>query len=822
MRDWLRLTRLLGLRWIRIHPLRSLLAVLAVAGGVSLAMSVILTTSSVTWSFAHFSEKVAFGAQLRVIGATARGGLDGRVAGEVAATPGVSVAVPTVEAITPVISPSRRVTVVALGIGGRTWGVSPQVAGLRDAFLMTDAGPLPLGGAPVEPALAGVAGGDVVVMPLAMSQSLFARSGRLDAVYVVPAKGADLSSLTRRLQKAVGPWNAVVPAGSLPPEASVVTQSFLPLLGLLAVLAVGVSVVLVHDIVDLAFSERRRSMAVVAALGGSPLAVALPATEVVILGLAGGVIGVGGAALVARTIVGTIDALVHQLAGVPLSIHLSVPVALAAPMGGVLVSLVAAAGPLRRARAIDVAAELSGRDAISVASDRLRVGRAAIYSALMAIGLAGCWMSSLHGSLAPWQYPVGIASFGLTVVAAMLAVGNLAPLALHLARGVATAGHAGAAVRLALSNLVRSPRRTGTMAVAVAGAVGVAFIAASYSRSATEGIVGATKVPQARWVYVSKGSTASVTIDTEDRFSPAELAALAHVPGVSRVVRQVGVLTGHSASSVIGVETSDDLHVAGLPLVEGSASRALLLRGEALVGTALARRQHLRPGSKVILDTPGGLARIPVAGIWEVGDFNGSSVFISEQEMTRLYGSQPPTNVYAYARPGVPLGELARRIVSAGIAVDVHAATPSQTQAAWVRSVAGQIAPFWALQRALTLLAFVAVLSTFVLAGVQRRKEYGALSAVGFSPRDLSKMVITEGALVGASGTLLGGLLGVVGSVGLIAIVPLVVGYRNPFVLAPAYWAGYGAVAVAVTLAASLLPAWRAAHIPVLDALREE
>ena len=166
--------------------------------------------------------------------------------------------------------------------------------------------------------------------------------------------------------------------------------------------------------------------------------------------------------------------------------------------------------------------------------------------------------------------------------------------------------------------------------------------------------------------------------------------------------------------------------------------------------------------------------------------------------------------------------ELARRILQANIGVDVHAATPAQTQAAWIQSVSGQIAPFWALQRALTLLAFVAVLSTFVLAGVQRRKEYGALAAVGFAPSDLSRMVVAEGALVGASGTLLGGVLGVVGSAGLIMIIPLVVGYRNPFVLAPAYWVGYGALAMAVTLAASLLPAWRAAHVPVLDALREE
>ena len=67
--------RLLGLRHLRRHKLRSLLAVAALGAGTSLAMSVLIVTQSVSTSMRTFGNAVAGGAQLKVIGSTPEGGI---------------------------------------------------------------------------------------------------------------------------------------------------------------------------------------------------------------------------------------------------------------------------------------------------------------------------------------------------------------------------------------------------------------------------------------------------------------------------------------------------------------------------------------------------------------------------------------------------------------------------------------------------------------------------------------------------------------------------------------------------------------------------
>ena len=60
------------------------------------------------------------------------------------------------------------------------------------------------------------------------------------------------------------------------------------------------------------------------------------------------------------------------------------------------------------------------------------------------------------------------------------------------------------------------------------------------------------------------------------------------------------------------------------------------------------------------------------------------------------------------------------------------------------------------LQRALLLMAFVAVLSTLLLVGIQRQRQLGLLAAVGMAPREIAGMVLAEAAMVGVCAVVLG------------------------------------------------------------------
>src|SRR5205085_6340111 len=115
-----RALRLLNLRRIRRQPLRSMLAVLAVGAGVSLAVSIVVLTTSIGVSLKNAARALAGPAPLRVIGATSRGGLDEAVLPRVASVPGVAAAIPAVQAVTLAEDARRRSTIVlALGVDCR-------------------------------------------------------------------------------------------------------------------------------------------------------------------------------------------------------------------------------------------------------------------------------------------------------------------------------------------------------------------------------------------------------------------------------------------------------------------------------------------------------------------------------------------------------------------------------------------------------------------------------------------------------------------------------------------------------------------------------
>jgi putative ABC transport system permease protein len=137
-------------------------------------------------------------------------------------------------------------------------------------------------------------------------------------------------------------------------------------------------------------------------------------------------------------------------------------------------------------------------------------------------------------------------------------------------------------------------------------------------------------------------------------------------------------------------------------------------------------------------------------------------------------------------------------------------------------SIEKQVAPFWALQRGLLVMAFVAVLSTLLLVGVQRQRELGLLAAVGMSPSELAKMVLIEAGGVAMVGVVLGALNSLVMLKTLLLVSVVLLGYRNNYAVDPMAFLVYGVLGIVVALAAAALPAWRTARVEVLRALQYE
>jgi putative ABC transport system permease protein len=152
----------------------------------------------------------------------------------------------------------------------------------------------------------------------------------------------------------------------------------------------------------------------------------------------------------------------------------------------------------------------------------------------------------------------------------------------------------------------------------------------------------------------------------------------------------------------------------------------------------------------------------------------------------------------------------------------VRVLTPAEIAAESTEGVSRELAPFWTLQRALLGVSFVAVLSTLLLVGMQRRREMGVLGAVGMEPAVLARMVLAEAGVVGLLGIALTATGGLVMLWALNRVAPLLIGWANP--LAPDWWSllVWGGVSLVIAVVAAAWPARRAARTEIVPALQHE
>jgi putative ABC transport system permease protein len=636
-----------------------------------------------------------------------------------------------------------------------------------------------------------------------------------------------MAALRARLEAAVGAHNAVLDAGQGPPEVASVLNNALPMFTLIAVFALGIGAMLVHNTAALSVEERRRDLAVLSALGGTPRTLAAATLgEAAIVGAAGGVLGAVGGLVVARPIVGSLSSYTERVSGIPLAVHLSWPGVAAAVALGLLVSVVAAAFPVRRALRADVSTELSGRDRRESTAPPALLRGAALWSAGTVAGLAAVELGSRDGGIEPWQPLAGALGFGVATLTITMVGAKLAPLGLRPLRRLVGASAAG---RLAVGNLIREPRRTGTMVVAVGAAMVVAFMTAGYVNGARTGITRNVlrNLDGVQVVVVGEGAN----LNLETGMSPELLAVLDDVPGAEPVARRgAGVLTGVRPGETVFVSARQDPSFEDAP-VRGTIDPAAFARGEAVINTALARDTGLLPGDTLRLATPGGILALPVQAVEHGGGASDRAAQIPYDLFSRHFPVPPPRSVIVEPAPGTSIAELEVAIVGAvGEASasgglpdsDIRVLTPAEVAVESSDGVARQLAPFWTLQRGLLVVSFVAVLSTLLLVGIQRGREMGVLGAVGMEPAVLARMVLAEAGLVGLLAIGLTATGGFLMLWALNRVAPLLIGFTNP--LAPDWWSlvVWGGVSLAVTLLAALWPARRASRTKIVAALQYE
>lgn len=868
--------RTINLRAIRRHRARAVLAAVSLGGGVAIVVAVMIETTSVRTAIDDVGYRIAGPAPLRIVGAAAQGGIDPSVIETARKVPGVAVLVPVIRAATLVRDGDRETFVLALGIDcSARWLIDPKICqpgqeepqGLAtsttlgrilgtSAALATDVGQLSMPALAQVPQLDSVNSGRVVVLPLSVAKAQFARFDRVDMVYVTVAGKSGASEPTRlsrswsdsrwqphgighepssKLHGAAGPLEVrtrlVKALATLGPGYSVLTRNdpargfdvntvLFPMLAIFALVAVGVGVILIGQLTRLSVEERRREIAVAAALGASPLSVLSGfLAEAALLGAAGSVVGVLMGIVIARPVVASAAELTQLFVGVDVPVVVETGVVMVGLGIGVLLAVLAAIMPSLSASNTAIATELSGCAAHEFTTSRSTWPKA---RALLAIGFLGIVCASwatTSGGLEPWEAAVTNGGVVIAIVGLLLAA---AYLSAHVIASIRPRPdlRRGATLTVALTGLRADASRTTAIAGAVAVPVAVAILLSGFLGAIDRGVANVAQAQaDGRLVVTTTRFTDWGSMDA--KFSPSTVAKLASLPGVAAVERMAEIEITLANGSLAFVR-AEDRPTFSYPVLAGKAPYESINANQLVIGGILARQNNIRVGDSLLLGSGPKARKIVVGTIVATPEVGGRRIQMTYQLAEQVFGPQPANLVFVKPAAASTLDHIEAEIRSGHFNQPVKVVDAAGYRAAVTSGESRFLAPLKTLKYGLLVIAFVSVSSTLLLLGIRQRREIALIQALGASPPKVFAVTTIEAVVASATGALLGGALSlaILYAVQRAAVVD--VGAVTPLIFPLSEATRYAVFAMMAAIFAAVVPAWKNTKAAPASELRGE
>jgi ABC-type lipoprotein release transport system permease subunit len=409
-------------------------------------------------------------------------------------------------------------------------------------------------------------------------------------------------------------------------------------------------------------------------------------------------------------------------------------------------------------------------------------------------------------------------------------------------------------------DLGRNKRRSVMTLVAVALGMALLIVMSGLTEGAIAGSLENSIRLQTGHLQVREESydEDKVSLEWEDLLNDpqglvAQIQTLEDVRVATPVLWANGMLTVHDESVGVQVFGIDPLSEAYAPIRDGLVAGDFLTpddRGGILMGQRLAESLGLTIGQRIVLvvstaDQQPDEATFTIRGLYTTGvaSYDETRVFLplsKAQAFTRTEGRASAIFILLHRQEEA-------NAVAAALRAPERQAQALRTQAQALRTLTWRDLNQVLLQTMetsaiflnmmnLVVLAVVAVViaNTLLMAVFERRREMGILAALGMKGRQILTMFVLEAGTLGVAGIILGILLGGLG-VAYLARVGLPIGeaaaageasnmitYGNILYarFAPSAWAELSIASLIITLLASLYPAWLAARLEPIEALR--
>jgi putative ABC transport system permease protein len=698
---------------------------------------------------------------------------------------------------------------LGLAVGDR---LAVRAAGVRRE--LTVAGLLDPGDPTSARALDGL-----LVTDISSAQEIFAAAGRLGRIDLITSDDEAGRALLGRVGRALPPGAELVTAGARAGTTAQMIRAFQWNLTALSLLALVVGMFLIYQTMTFSVVQRRPLIGALRAIGVTRGEIfALVMVEAALIGVAGTTAGLALGLTLARGLLGLVTRTINDLYFV-LSVRdvaLDPLVLAKGVLLGVGATLAAALAPAFEATGAPPRVVMS-RGALETGARRLVPRATWLGLALLA---AGALILALPGGIAGGFAGLFVLMIGAALVAPAAALGLLRLLHPPAVAAFGTLG------RLASRGIVAAFSRTSVaiaaLMIAVSAAIGVGIMIASFREAVVSWLEGTLRAD----VYVSAPSLVGNRPDAA--LEPALVARLAAAPGVARVGTSRGVLVPGPGGVVQVVALDvDPARPPGWRFREGSADGVWRPGGAGdtvIVSEPYANRHRARVGDAVRLRTDRGDRDFRVGGVFYDYGSSAGVVVMSRRTYDRLWDDRKVSGVAIEAAPGADLGALmadlrGRVAGDQEIVVRSNRALREASLQIFDRTFA-----ITGVLRTLTVaVAFIGMLAALMALQLERAREIAVFRTLGLTPRQVWGLVTAETGLMG----LLAGLLAVPGGLMLAGILVFVInrrsfGWTMPIDPSPAILLQGVALAVLAAVLAGLYPAWKMARALPADALRDE
>ena len=783
-------------RWLiagewRAHPLRTALAVLAIAIGVALGFAVDLINGAAFNEFTAATKSIAGQADLQVKGVEAS--FDENLFPQLAQREGVKIASPVLEFNAPVADRHESLTIEGLDVF-RAGAIAPDLIGVPaskqpfdtladDAVFLSNAAMESLQLKPGDQLrlLSGtravtlrVAGGlvharagqRIAVMDIGAAQWRFQKLGQLTRIDLRLQPGVDRAAFKAALAKELAGRCIVSETQDSENANANLSRAYRVNLDVLALVALFTGAFLVFSTQALSVIRRRRQFAFLRVIGLTRRRLIMQVLfEGTLMGMFGALLGIAlgyaMAALALRFFGGDLGG--GYFSGVQPHAQFDLPAAALFFTLGSLIAVAGSFGPAwEAARALPAAALKSGSEDGSLKK------LASPWPGLVCLVAGG-----IFSSLPPvGQLPLfGYLAVALLLVGAIMLMPRLAGLVFGaLEHGGEDHKKRGPVMSLVLARLAHTPNQA---AIALGGVlssfslmVAMAIMVASFRVSVDDWLVNLLTAD----VYLRTSSSGDAT-----GLNPDEQHAIAMLPGVAQAnaLRAGSLRLQADRPAVALLARNIDVDDPGrtLPLVGNSLPLPAKDAVPVWISEAMTDLYGWRQGQWRDLPLGGGAHRVFVAGVWRDYARQTGSIQIRLQDYRAITGDANVSDMALRLTSGTSAEQViaAVRALPFGTLLDI-------SQAGEIRQLSLKIfdrsfAVTYLLEAIAMVIGLFGVAATFSAQTFARAKEFGMLRHVGISRRQILAMLAAEGAMLTVIGIAAGFVLGAVVSLILVFVI---------------------------------------------------